>query len=211
MNKKMFYHSLVIGLLVLEMLTVGCNKSSKYQARQKEKDTLRTKELHPDKSGPISPMTGSQIYIEIKAEGDILNYKRETFLNEEDFSKILKSKEKFQSARPDFIGTPSRSWRTDAFKKILKRYNRQIVNPDMEFDETRKSIVFICDITGAKEGNWFDFDWFLRPLDLDFLDNHFERREKELFWEGRVDGKMTRISIKFPFSISNCHEHVWAK
>ena len=199
MNKKFLYYSLLIVLLVLEMLTVGCNKSSKYQARQKEKDTLRTKELHPDKSGPISPMTESQIYIEIKAEGKILHYQRETFLNKEDFSEILKSKEKFQSKK------------TDAFKKILKRYNRQIVNPDMEFDEARKSIVFICDITGAKEGNWFDFDWFLRPLDLDFLDNHFERREKELFWEGKVDGKMTRISIKFPFCISNCHEHVWAK
>lgn len=194
MNKKLFYYSLVIGLLVFEMLTVGCNKRSEYQAKQKEKSPLRTKELQK----PISP-TDSQIYIEIKAEGEILHYQRETFLNEEDFSEILKSKEKFQSEK------------TDAFKKILKRYNRQIVNPNMEFDEARKSIAFICDITGAKEGTWFDFDWFLRPLSLDFLDNHFERREKELFWEGKVDGKMTRISIKFPFSISNCHEHVWAK
>jgi hypothetical protein len=201
MNKKMSYYSLVIVLLVLEMLTVGCNKSSKYQAKQKEKSALRTNELHPDKSGPISPMTESQIYIEIKAEGEILHYQREAFLNEEDFSEILKSKEKLQSA----------SWQIDDFKKILKRYNRQVVNPNMEFDEVRKSIVFICDITGAKEGNWFDFDWFLRPLGLDFLDNHFERREKELFWEGKVDGKMTRISIKFPFSISNCHEHVWPR
>ena len=195
MNKKLFYYSLVIGLLVLEVLTVGCNKSSKYQPKQKEKSPLRTKELQK----PISPMTESQIYIEIKAEREILHYQRETFLNEEDFSEILKSKEKFQSEK------------TDVFKKILKRYNRQIVNPDMEFDEARKSIAFICDITGAKEGNWFDFDWFLRPLSLDFLDNHFERREKELFWEGKVDGKMTRISIKFPFGISNCHEHVWPK
>ncbi|MEA3475795.1 MAG: hypothetical protein U9R23_05085 [Candidatus Cloacimonadota bacterium] len=194
MNKKLFYYPLVIGLLVFEMLTVGCNKRSEYQAKQKEKSPLRTKELQK----PISP-TDSQIYIEIKAEGEILHYQRETFLNEEDFSEILKSKEKFQSEK------------TDAFKKILKRYNRQIVNPNMEFDEARKSIAFICDITGAKEGTWFDFDWFLRPLSLDFLDNHFERREKELFWEGKVDGKMTRISIKFPFSISNCHEHVWAK
>ncbi|MCK4339439.1 MAG: hypothetical protein KAW87_05580 [Candidatus Cloacimonetes bacterium] len=195
MSKKFLYYSLVIGLLGLEMLTVGCNKSSKYQAKQKEKSPFRTKELQK----PISPMTESQIYIEIKAEGKILHYQRETFLNEEDFSEILKSKEKFQSKK------------IDDFKKILKRYNRQVVNPDMEFDEARKSIIFICDITGAKEGNWFDFDWFLRPLSLDFLDNHFERREKELFWEGKVDSKMTRISIKFPFYISNCHEHVWPK
>ena len=70
----------------------------------------------------------------------------------------------------------------------MERYNRHTVNPKVEFNEARKSTTLICDVKGAKEGSWYDFDWFLRPWDLDFIDSHFEKREKELYWQGKVEG-----------------------
>ena len=89
--------------------------------------------------------------IEIKAEGELLHYQRESFWNRKDFSETLKSKEKFASKE------------INSFKRTLERYNRYAVNPKIKFDESKKSIALICDIKGAKEGSWFDFDWFLRP------------------------------------------------
>ena len=135
--------------------------------------------------------------IEIKAEGEVLHYQRESFWSNEEFCKLLKSKENFKLKE------------IDSFKETLERYNRDLVNPKVEFDESKNSTTLICDIEDAKEGSWFDFDWLLRPYGLDFLDSNFERKEKELYWKGEIDGVETVISIKFPYLISNCHEHVW--
>lgn len=135
--------------------------------------------------------------IEIKAEGEVLHYQREAFWSNEEFCELLKSKENFKLKE------------IDSFKEILERYNRDLVNPKVEFDESKNSTTLICDIEDAKEGSWFDFDWLLRLYGLDFLDSNFERKEKELYWKGEIDGVETVISIKFPYPISNCHEHVW--
>jgi len=135
--------------------------------------------------------------IEIKAEGEVLHYQRESFWSNEEFCELLKSKENFELKE------------IDSFKETLERYNRDLVNPKVEFDESKNSTTLICDIEDAKEGSWFDFDWLLRPYDLDFLDSNFERKEKEFYWKGGIDGVETVISIKFPYPISNCHEHVW--
>ena len=116
-----------------------------------------------------------------------------------DFSEILRSRKKFEYKE------------INSFAKDLERYNRYAVKPKVEFNEARKSTTLICDIKGAKQGSWFDFDWFLRPWRLDFIDSHFEKREKELYWQGKVEGAKTIISIRFPYSISNCHEHVWPR
>jgi hypothetical protein len=184
MNKKFFYSLLIIWLVVSGILIVGFEKDGKGAAKVKE----------PPKIEEVRPLRNS---IEIKAEGELLHYQRESFWNREDFSEILKSKEKFASKE------------INSFKKTLERYSRYAVNPKIKFDEPKKSTALICDIKGAKEGSWFDFDWFLRPYGLDFIDSHFQRREKELYWEGKVERVKTTISIKFPYSISNCHEHVW--
>ena len=147
----------------------------------------------------IAAMSELSKVIKIKAEGEVLHYQRESFWNNEEFSKLLELKEEFESKE------------IDSFKSTLERYNRDAVNSKIEFDELKKSTVLICDIKDAKEGSWFDFDWLLRPYGLDFLDSNFERKEKELYWEGEIDGVETTISIKFPYPISNCHEHVWPR
>ena len=184
MNKNFSYCLLVIGLLVLEILTISCERERKGAAKKEELPKIEE----------VRPLRNA---IEIKAEGEVLHYQRESFWNDEDFSKLLELKEEIEAKE------------IDSFKRTLERYNRYVVNHEIEFDESKKSIVLICDIKGAKEGSWFDFDWFLRPYDLDFIDSHFQRKEKELYWEGKVERVKTTISIKFPYSISNCHEHVW--
>ncbi len=167
------------------ILIVGCGKEEKGATKVEE----------PLKIAQLRPLMNS---IAIIAEGDILHYQREYFWNDEDFSKLLESKEEFKTTEIDY------------FETNLQRYNRYAVNSKIEFNELKKLTVLLCDITGVKEGYWFDFDWFLRPYGLDFVDSHFERKEKELSWEGEVEGIETTISIKFPYSISNCHEHVWS-
>ena len=137
--------------------------------------------------------------IKIEAEGGVLSYQEKSFWDEDRFNEILSSKEKFETKE------------IDSFKRDVKRYARFIVNPEIKFDESKRSTLLICDVKGAKEGSWYDFDWFLRPLGLDFLDSHFERKDMKLYWEGQVRGAKTTISIKFPFPISNCHEHVWRR
>jgi len=184
MNKKFFCSLLVIGLVVLGTLVVGCKENREGPAKVEKSPKVEE----------VGPLRNA---IEIKAEGEVLHYQRESSWNDEDFSKLLELKEEFEAKEIDF------------FRKTLKKYNRYAVSPKIKLDEPKKSTVLICDIEGAKEGSWFDFDWFLRPYNLDFIDSNFERKEKELYWEGEVQGVKTVISIKFPYSTSNCHEHVW--
>lgn len=186
MNKKFFYFLLVIGLVILGTLIVDCGK--------KRKGAVKVEK--PQKIEEVEPMRNA---IEIKAEGEVLHYQRESFWNDEDFSELLELKEEFEAKE------------IDSFRKTLEKYNRYAVTPKIKLDESKKSTVLFCDIKGAKEGSWFDFDWFLRPLGLDFLDSHFQRKEKELRWEGKIREVKTKINIKFPYPISNCHEHVWSK
>ena len=183
MNKTFSYFLLVIGLLVLGIL-IGCGGERKDVAKEEE----------PPKIEEIRPLRNA---IKIKAEGVVLHYQRESFWNDKQFSNFLESKEEFEAKE------------INSFKRTLERYNRYGVNHKIAFDESKQSIVLMCDIEGAKEGSWFDFDWFLRPYDLDFIDSHFQRKGKELCWEGEAKGVKTTISIKFPYPISNCHEHAW--
>jgi len=186
MNKKFLYSLLIIGLVVLGILIVASGK--------KETSIAKIEELQ--KIEGIRPLENA---IKIKAEGKILHYQRKSLWNEEDFSEILGSRNKFESKE------------IDSFRKNLERYNRYAFNPKVEFNGAGKSTSLMCDVKGAKEGSWYDFDWFLRPLGLDFIDSHFEKRENELYWEGEINGIRTTISIKFPFLVSNCHEHVWPR
>ena len=183
MNKTFSYCLLVIGLLVLGILT-GCGGERENVAKEEE----------PPEIEEIRPLRNA---IKIKAEGVVLHYQRESFWNDKQFSNFLESKEEFEAKE------------INSFNRTLERYNRYAVNHKIAFDESKKSIVLICDIEGAKEGSWFDFDWFLRPYGLDFIDSHFQRKGKELCWEGEAKGVKTTISIKFPYPISNCHEHAW--
>jgi len=182
MNKKFLYPLLVIGLVTLT--TPGCEENRNSVAKVEKTPII-------EDVGPLSNV------IHIEAEGDILHYQRESFWNSGDFFRLLESKESFTTSE------------IDSFKETLERYNRQAVGSEVRFNQSKKSVVLTCDIKGAKEGDWFDFDWLLRPYNLDFIDSHFEIKEGELSWEGKIQGVETVISLSFPYSISNCHEHVW--
>lgn len=42
------------------------------------------------------------------------------------------------------------------------------------------------------------FEWLIRPLGLDFVDDHFRETREGLFWEGQVNDIPAVIEAKFP-------------
>ena len=134
--------------------------------------------------------------IEIKAEAEILHYQRESLWIGEEFSKILESKKKFESKE------------IESFENNLERHNKYIVNVEVEFDEARKSTTLTCDVRGAMYSvNSYDFHWLLGDLPFDLY--QFKQSEKELDYEGEINGVTTKIRLAFPYTIAHCHEHVW--
>ena len=134
--------------------------------------------------------------IEIKAAGQILNYQCQVFWSEEKYSEILADKAGFKSKE------------IDSLQKNLQRYNKYIVNPNVEFDEARKSTILMCDVKGATyDTDSYDFHWLLGDLPFDLY--QFEQSEKELYYEGEVNSVPTTIRLVFPYAIAHCHEHVW--
>jgi len=190
MSKKVLCYLLVIGLLV----------SGSYAAAL---------EREPEKEGGELKNV-----IEVRAEGTILHYRKESFWNEIKFSEIMENK-------------------TDLISDLIQNFNESLsvygeggergTNAQVEINEKNKSTVLRCDVHGAirKSGNSYHatFFWLLRPLGLDFIDDHFEESREGLSWEGSVSGIQTTITIKLPpqnvayaawqRSIGHCHAHVW--
>ncbi|MEA3428237.1 MAG: hypothetical protein U9Q84_03230 [Thermodesulfobacteriota bacterium] len=125
MNKNLSCCLLVFGLFVLGIL-IGCGGERKDVAKE-------------EKSPEIEEIRPLRNVIEIKAEGVVLHYQKESFSNDKQFSKFLESKEEFEAKE------------INSFNRTLERYNRYAVNHKIEFDESKKSIVLICDIEGAKK------------------------------------------------------------
>ncbi|GAG73911.1 unnamed protein product [marine sediment metagenome] len=134
--------------------------------------------------------------IEIIAEGPILHYQENLFWDENRFSGLMENKDGFRSAQ---------------IEEFNEEYNVTANNFSITFDEKRGVTILKCDVHGKFSGSWYDFHWLLNPLGLDFIDSHFAKSEKELFWQGIIDGIMTTIVLRFPFSIDHCHAHVWQK
>lgn len=190
MSKKVLCYLLVIGLFV----------SGSYAAAL---------EREPEKEGGELKNV-----IEVRAEGTILHYRKESFWNEIKFSEIMENKTDFIS---DLIQN---------FNESLSVYGEggeRGTNARVEINEKNKSTVLRCDVHGAirKSGNSYHatFFWLLRPLGLDFIDDHFEESREGLSWEGSVSGIQTTITIKLPPQnvayaawqrpIGHCHAHVW--
>lgn len=133
--------------------------------------------------------------IEIIAEGAILHYQENLSWDENQFSEIVENQDGFRSAQ---------------IEKFNEKYNVTANNFSVEFDEERVVTILKCDVHGKFSGSWYNLHWFLNPLGLDFLDNHFAKSEKELSWQGPIDGVMTTIALRFPFTIDHCHAHVWS-
>lgn len=182
MHKKILYFSvLILGVSILEVSIGGC----KTKAPPKKKSATEMKIPHELKD-----------IVEINAEGEILHYREESFWNNEDFSKILKSKDEFESEE------------ISSFSKKLAENNKQLLNPKIEFNVTKKTTLLTCDIKGAMyNNNSYDFHWLLRDLPFDLY--QFKQSRKELKYEGKINGVPTSIKLTFPYSLSHCHEHVW--
>jgi hypothetical protein len=133
--------------------------------------------------------------IVIEAEGETLHYFEQKKWTEDKFTRLIEEEEKFGS---------------DQIEKFKATYGVDAGNFDVEINKKEKSTILKCDIY-VELDTWYDFQWFLRPLGLDFMDDHFERLERELSWEGSLNEVKTTILLKFAFKIDNCHAHVWAQ
>ena len=92
----------------------------------------------------------------------------------------------------------------------MGKYGKYAVNPKVEFNKTRKSTALICDVKGAMYStNSYDFHWLLGDLLFDLY--QFKQSEKELYYEGEINGVPITIRLIFPYIIAHCHEHVWPK
>lgn len=129
----------------------------------------------------------------IEVEGETLHYFEEKKWTADEFSKLIEGQNRFKA---------------DQVEKFKETYQVNAGNFDVETDKEEKSTILKCDVY-VELDTWYDFHWFLKPLGLDFIDDHFQRLERELSWEGSLEGVKTVILLRFPFKISNCHAHVW--
>ena len=173
---------IIVAVLVvtLPFLIGGCAPESKTPSSIPEKIELgELKELERN--------------IVIEAEGETLHYLEEKKWAEDEFSRVIQDKDQFGS---------------DQIQKFKGTYDVNAGDFDVEIDKKEKSTILKCDVYVKLDG-WYDFHWFLKPLSLDFINDHFGRLERELSWAGSLNGVKTTILLKFPFKINNCHAHVW--
>ncbi len=186
MNRNALYFLTTIALIVLGISVISCkgkNKKSTTYSRVPQK---------------IESLILFKDSINIEAEGKILHYQEISSWDENNFSKILNNKN-------DFISN-----KINSFKKKLRKYNRNIINPKVEFNESTKTTTFLCDVQGARYSrNSYEFHWLLGDLPFDLY--QFKKSKKELNYEGKVNNVITTIRLVFPFAITHCHEHVWQK
>jgi len=134
--------------------------------------------------------------VEVEAQGTMLHYQGESYWSEDEFSIILENKDGFGS---DLV---------EKFSDDLSRYGKHAINPEVEFNEVNKATTLTCDIEGAMYStNCYDFHWLLGDLPFDLY--AFQESEKELNYEGEVNGIPATIRLIFPYAITHCHEHVW--
>ena len=143
---------------------------------------------------PTAPPTAEETrqIIEVEAVDQIVQYQCQSFWTQDEFLKLSEG---------DLIA---------GFKEKYKMDAREF---EVSFDEANYSTIIKCSIYGiiSKSGNDYRarFEWLLDPLRLNFIDNHFEKSEKALSWEGNIDDTHTIIRLEFPAAIDNCYKHVW--
>ncbi|OYT42329.1 MAG: hypothetical protein B6U78_01415 [Candidatus Aenigmarchaeota archaeon ex4484_224] len=151
--------------------------------------------------------------IKTEVKGLVVYYRRETVWNKDSFLRILKNKDEFSSNL------------TNEFISIVSNYGVEVVNPTIVFSISNSSTVFTCEIHGSvsKSGDQYyaTFEWLIKPLGLDFIDNHFNESVYGLSWKGVINGVPTEIICRFPYTglpysawgqpTGHCHAHVWWK
>jgi len=149
----------------------------------------------------LSELTETKKVIETEAQGVTVYYQQESFYSDDDFLAILKEEDEFNS------------YLIEKFSSTVSSYGKEVNNARVELDSEKQSASLICNVNEviSKTGNRYysTFEWLIRPLGLDFLDDHFKRSGNQLSWEGPANGIPTTILLTFPGSIDNCHAHVW--
>jgi len=145
---------------------------------------------------------GRVIEVEAEAEGLTCHYLSQSFWAEEEFSAHLTNQAQLKA---DF---------KQDFKQREVKYNASASDYSFSFDTATRSTVARCDIHDAITLSGEDkyrarFEWLLKPLGLDFINDNFKESERGLSWEGSIQGIPTSIILSFPASISHCHAHVW--
>ena len=149
--------------------------------------------------------------IKTEVKNVVVYYREELLYSKDVFQEILKDKENFS---------------LKLIKKLnstVSGYGKKAVNFNVKLDPKNNLAILTCEVYGAvsKSGNKYyaTFEWLIRPLGLDFIDNHFKETVKGLSWEGTIDNTPTKIVCIFPYTglpykawthpTGHCHAHVW--
>jgi len=151
--------------------------------------------------------------IEVKADGLILHYLRQSFWGKKEFSSYLANQTQFEF---DF---------KESFEQELSQSRASASDYSFSFDSATRSTVIRCDIHDAISlragGKYYaQFEWLLKPLGLDFINDEFEESANGLSWQGLVKGVPTTVTVELPtindsvykawdHPIGHCHAHVW--
>jgi hypothetical protein len=133
--------------------------------------------------------------IEMVADGSVLHYQENLFWSENQFSEIMENQAGFRSAQ---------------INQFNETYDVDAGDFNVEFDQDERFTVLSCDIYGTEyDTSSYNFHWFLGRLPFDLY--AFEEFETKLVYHGKIDNIQTVITLKFPYFLNHCHEHVWPK
>lgn len=158
--------------------------------------------LAPAEVPPAKEQGEIKRVIEVEADGLTCHYLRQSFWTEEEFSAHLANQAQFKAdSKQDF-------------EQREVKYNVSASDYSFSFDTATQSTIARCDIhdaTSLRAGSEYyaQFEWLLKPLGLDFIDDNFKESERGLSWESSIQGIPISITLSFPASIDHCHAHVW--
>jgi len=155
----------------------------------------------------VSPAEGegeTQRVVNIKADGLILHYQRQSFWAEAKFCKYLANQDKFKA---DF---------KEHFEPELAQSNVSASDYSFSFDSATHSTIIRCDIHNAisLSGGEYQarFEWLKLvelPEGFDLL-NCDKISKDTLKGETEINGIPVTVTLVFPVPITgNCHWHVW--
>lgn len=177
--------------------------------------------FHPQLTSLAAASQERQI-ITVEVEELILNYSEELFWTKEQFDQEYRE---FLADKAGYLG--------DIEEDLLRQWSEYGIETTdwsvsfiTEYEETGKaaySTLVRCEVHNAisKSGDSYyaRFEWLLRPLGLDFIDDGFEESTDGLSWEGTINGLPTTIIVKLPPRDSvyeawhhpngHCHAHAW--
>lgn len=169
--------------------------------------------------GPNATISGVNIselkivkkIVRTQVEGLLVRYREGMILSGKDFQAVMANQEEFKSIA------------INRLRARIFAYNVKAANISVNFIPENDSVMLTCVISGSitKTGSKYyaTFEWLIRPLGLDFIDDHFKETVRGLHWEGYIEGVYTIIDAEFPYTgqaykawgepTGHCHAHVW--